>query len=128
MKTKFLYCVVAPSGSGKDRVIDTLCKQYELTKVLSYTTRKPRKDEENTHMFVSQKGFNDIKNKLIAYDNYQGNDYGATEEQADNSNIYIINVNGIKWFKQNYHGDIKIKIIYLDVPTTERRMRMINTK
>ena len=126
MKLNNFYIFCGKSGSGKDKVINTLCNKYDFTKVVSYTTRPRRKDEEkvNTHIFINQEGFNKIRSQLIAYTYFNGYEYGGTAEQVENNNFYTLDVNGIKFFKQNYKGEKPFKIIYLDVPESICKVRM----
>ena len=128
IKTKYLYCLLAPSGSGKDVVSNELHKRYGLAKIPSYTTRPRRINDPNdinSHIFTNQAGFDLIKNDLFCYDHYSGFDYGATEEQAKKYNLYVVNASGIRWYNKNYCGNIKLKVIYLDVPEDVRKNRMM---
>jgi guanylate kinase len=128
IKTRFLYCFLAPSGAGKDKVTNTLCRTYGFTKIPSYTTRLQRKNDPadiNNHIFINKTEFNNLKPDLFCYDNYDNNDYGATEQQAHKYNFYVVNASGIKWFHNNYHGDVQIKVIYLDTDESTRKVRMM---
>ena len=120
-----LYIIAAKSGAGKDHVADKLCQDHNLKKVISYTTRKKRKNEENTHIFVSKKEFNTLRNDLIAYTLFNGNEYGATRQQADESDIYIVDKKGIEYLKKHYTGNKQVKVIYISVPENVCRLRMI---
>lgn len=126
LKNFYIFC--GKSGSGKDKVINTLCKKYGFTKVVSYTTRPRRKDEEkvNTHIFVNQTGFNKIRDQLIAYTNFNSFEYGGTSEQVKDNDFYTLDVDGIKYFKDHYKGNKPFKIIYLDVPESVCKLRMYN--
>jgi len=129
LKTKYLYCFLAPSGAGKDVVTSELCKKYGFSKIPSYTTRPQRVNDPNdtyNHVFVNQQEFDNIKSNLFCYDHYDGNDYGATEQQAEDYNFYVVNASGIRWYKKEYNGNIKIKVIFLDVDESTRKVRMMN--
>jgi guanylate kinase len=119
-----LYIIAGKSGSGKDSVSDKLCTDYELRKVHSYTTRKKRKDELNTHIFVTTKEFDKIRNDLVAYTMFNGKAYGATNKQVNESDLYILDKKGILYFKEHYNNYKPFKIIYLDVPEFMCRERM----
>lgn len=128
LKTKYLYCFLAPSGAGKDKVTNELCSKHGFTKIPSYTTRPQRVNDpydQCNHIFVNQAGFDCIKSDLFCYDHYDNNDYGATEQQAHNYNFYVVNASGINWYKNHYHGDVKIKVIFLDVNESVRKVRMM---
>ena len=120
---KNIYLFLAPSGSGKTAVINILHNQYGLKELSSYTTRQPRYDGESCHTFVSVAEFKALTN-LIGYTEYAGNYYAATADQVEDSDLYTIEVDGIDYFKHNYHGTKGYKILYIDSPLTVRMERM----
>jgi len=95
-----------------------------LKKVNSYTTRKKRDEEKGTHIFVTTKEFDKIRNDLVAYTLFNGNEYGATNQQVNESDLYILDKKGIEWFKEHYNNYKSYKVIYLDVSETQCRDRM----
>lgn len=123
-KLKYLYVIVGKSGSGKDTVVGKLCNEYGFKSVTSYTTRPKRQGEGDTHIFVTKKEFNKIRKDLVAYTYFNGNEYGATKEQVNQADIYIIDKKGIEFFKEHY--DRPFKIIYLDVPESICFQRMLH--
>src|SRR5437879_9413561 len=75
-----LFVLSAPSGTGKDTVINTLKQQgMDFYVVPSVTTRTPRPDEceGNPYHFVSQETFEHLasQNELLEYANVHGNWY-----------------------------------------------------
>ena len=123
-----MYCFLAPSGAGKDKVTNELCNKYGFTKIPSYTTRPKRINDfsdQYNHIFVNQSGFDCIKPNLFCYDHYDNNDYGATEQQAHDYDLYVVNASGINWYNKNYEGTVRIKVIYLDVDEDVRKVRMM---
>ena len=56
---------------------------------------------------------------------FDDNIYFATSEQIDNSNIYIIDPDGIHYFKTHYKGNKEIVVVYLKVKRTTRFLRML---
>ena len=123
INTKIL--LVGKSGSGKNTVQDYLVKKYGLKPLLSYTTRAKRYPEEDTHTFITEQEYEEIKKKekIIAYTFYNGNHYFATEKQFAESDIYIIDIEGIRCIKE-LGIDIPYIIVYLDVPAHIRMERM----
>ena len=117
--------LVGKSGSGKNTVQDYLVKKYGLKPLLSYTTRARRYPEEDTHTFITEQEYEEIKKKekIIAYTFYNGNHYFATEKQFAESDIYIIDIEGIKCIKE-LGIDIPYDVIYLAVPAHIRMERM----
>lgn len=124
-KTNTKILLVGKSGSGKNTVQDYLVKKYGLKPLLSYTTRAKRYPEEDTHTFITEQEYEEIKKKekIIAYTFYNGNHYFATEKQFAESDIYIIDIEGIKCIKE-LGIDIPYDVIYLAVPAHIRMERM----
>jgi len=81
MKQGLLFVLSAPSGTGKDTVIQALKeKGVDFHVVTSVTTRAPRpgESEGNPYHFISQEEFNDMiaHDELIEYARVHGNWYG----------------------------------------------------
>jgi len=77
----FLFVLSAPSGAGKDTVINTLKQQgMDFYVVPSVTTRTPRPGESEGHPyhFISKETFEQLvsQNELLEYANVHGNWYG----------------------------------------------------
>ena len=125
IKPKQKILLVGKSGSGKNTVQDYLVNKYGLKPLVSYTTRTKRYPEEDTHIFITKQEYEEIKQKekIIAYTFYNGNHYFATEKQFADSDIYIIDIEGIKCIKE-LGIDIPYDVIYLDVPAHIRMERM----
>lgn len=119
--------LVGKSGSGKDTIANRLCKYYNFTQLKSYTTRPMRYSTENTHTFITDEEFDKLEN-IVAYTEFNGYRYCATQEQIDNSDIYIIDPDGINYLYNHYNGNKKIISIYVDVNPISRFFRMIHRK
>lgn len=118
-----IICVVGESGSGKSYLVDKACEFFGATQVKSYTTRPPRKNDDS-HIFVSSEEFDKIRDDIVAYTMFDGNEYGATKEQCDNNLFYVVDFNGVKMLKEQYDGDIHT--IYVDCPYAHRIINMEN--
>lgn len=129
MKLKNLYLIVGLSGSGKDTIVDALCKHYDASKVQSYTTREQRnsKDAEN-HLFANEQDYRKAleNGSVVAHTYYNGHDYWATEEQVDNADFYVIDTKGAEDIFKYYHGKRNTILLYIDVSTYNRLMRMVS--
>lgn len=120
---KNIYLIVGESGSGKTTIQQKLHKKYGLAPVISYTTRQSRCDGENNHIFVSKDEFDKLPDK-VALTNFCDNFYCATSEQINNCDTYVIDPDGIDFFKQHYTGSKIAKIIYIKSPIHTRVDRM----
>ena len=56
-----LMCILGESSSGKDPLVNQICKTSNLTQLISYTTRPQRKNEGATHIFVGEDIYNSMK-------------------------------------------------------------------
>ena len=50
--------------------------------------------------------------------------YFSTQEQVEESDVYVISPDAIDQFKQNYTGKKRIKVIYVSVSEWMRKFRM----
>ena len=122
-KTKGIYLIVGKSGSGKTTLVNEL-RKYGYTSVESYTTRPKRCKNETGHTFITEEEFDQLKD-ICAYVKYNGYRYCATSEQVNNSTLYVIDPDGIEYFKKHYTGRKKVRIIYIDCPWYTRLYRML---
>ena len=113
-----MILIIGRSGSGKDFLARELAKQG-LSQVKSYTTRPPRYEGENTHIFLSAKearGFGD----KIATTVINGYEYFATSSQMKNNDVYIIDPRGTAELLQNC-PEVTFDICYLQADDSCRR-------
>lgn len=123
MNNNTLFLICGESGSGKTTLVSALEKQHNLIPIPSYTTRPPRSENEYGHIFVNDEAFSQLKN-IVAYTQYNNCQYGATSEQVDKYNLYIIDKEGIEFFKKAYRGKKSIKVIYIKSSISTRVERM----
>src|SRR3979411_547304 len=86
LRQGLLFVLSAPSGTGKDTVINALKQQgMDFHVVSSVTTRAPRSGESdgNPYHFVSQETFDHMiaHNELLEYANVHGHWYGQPLQQ-----------------------------------------------
>lgn len=114
-----IILICGKSGVGKDYVVSKLPNIKQLK---SYTTRPKRYKNENCHIFVSKQEFEKLN--LVASTYFDNNYYGATQEQIDKCDVYIVDQNGAKELKENYTGSKKIISILLTAPLEKLVERM----
>ena len=124
MKHDYIILIVGKSGSGKSTICRQLEDEYGLKEVKSYTTRLYRGDGDDSHIFITKQEFKAL-NDLVAYTEFDGNYYGATKEQIDNNDLYIIDVDGIKYFMEWYDGKKIPIVIYIETDKSTRINRMM---
>lgn len=123
MKDKYIVLIVGESGSGKSTICDELTKRYGLKQVKSYTTRPRRSEDEDGHTFISDEEFDKLEN-ICAYTYFDDHRYCATREQIDNSDLYIIDPYGVRYFMETYDGRKIPMVVYIHADKRIRRKRM----
>lgn len=130
---KTIFCILGESGSGKDTLVKYTLKEFKLKlkPVLSYTDRPMRYGEQNgkEHIFLSKDEMTEFlksnKKDIAAYTQIgeTGYRYCAMTSVIDRSDIYIIDPNGLKEFKERTGDRYNIISIYIDCSLKERRKR-----
>lgn len=122
---KPLFLFVGRSASGKTTIANML-EKAGYPQVKSYTTRKPRYDDEPGHIFVDKEEFDNL-GELAAYTLYNGNEYGTTFDQLDKCSIYVVDVPGVETLMQKYaKNNRNICVIYFNASVYTRINRMID--
>jgi guanylate kinase len=121
---KTLFCIVGESGSGKSQIAYEL-DFYGYKSIQSYTTRKPRKQDEWGHTFCDEAKYQSYRSRseIVAYSYFNNNHYFATREQIMHSDIYIVDPDGIEDLKSKVK-DVRFVVVYLNVDPEERIARM----
>lgn len=120
-----LFCVMAETGAGKDTLVKRLCEDTGMKAIVSYTTRPRRTNEGDTHIFVDDSVYEQMKDNLAAYTEINGFRYWTTIEQIYDNDIYIIDPNGLETLENLGLEDIDICSIYINVPIDVRLERAL---
>src|SRR5271163_1436283 len=129
-----VYIVSAPSGSGKSTLVAELLKMApDLDFSVSYTTRPPRRTEQNRkeYFFVSRDEFEKMidADEFLEYADVFGNYYGTArrflrEAEARGHDLLLdIDVQGASQIMQGIPHAVSIFILPPDWDTLERRLR-----
>lgn len=103
--------LLGASGSGKSTIENELSTHHGFSKIVSYTTRKPRNNEENgkDYYFVDNETFNEILDRdlFAEYDEYSQNRlYGTLKsDYVDDNKVVVLTPNGLRQLKKNCPND-----------------------
>lgn len=124
-KEHVLMCVMAESAAGKDRLVNELCNRNNLTQLISYTTRARRANEDDTHIFVDEETYQQMKddNNIAAYTYINGNHYWSTINQLYESDFYVIDPRGVESLKALNLPNLHLVTVYVNVPEDVRKER-----
>lgn len=126
MSVNKILLIVGESGSGKTAIANKAEDKYGLKAVPSYTTRPPRFENEKGHIFVDEERFDEILSSfnVVGLTEFDRCRYCATELQVEQNDIYVIDVDGLKFFKEKYKGNKKVVVVYIKSPIEVRKSRM----
>lgn len=87
--------ILGRTASGKDTVANNLEKYYGLKRVVSYTDRPQREGEpDDSHTFVTTEEIEKLIPDMVAMTKINGYTYGATYQQVEDADIYVIDPDG----------------------------------
>lgn len=120
-----LILLVGQSGSGKTTIANYLSFINNYNQVQSYTTRAPRYEGETGHIFITEEEFDNLE-EVVAYTEYNGNKYGVTAQMLDETDIYVVDIPGVKTLIENYQNKHRtIYVFYFKSTVATRIDRMI---
>lgn len=124
----------APSGAGKTTLVHAVVTKHpELRFSISYTTRKPRKNEADgvDYLFVSKDEFMSLRDEgemleyAVVFDNYYATSRSQVEKHlADHRNVILeIDWQGARQVRESMPECVTIFILPPSVEELERRLR-----
>lgn len=127
MDENIIFLICGETGSGKSSLADYMCDYYGMRQVISYTTRPQRNEDDTGHIFITleeMEGFTDIVASTKIGDYY----YFATKQQLLESNIYVIDYDGIKSLKQQNLEGIRFVTVYINLDRKTREERAVKNR
>ena len=86
IKDGIVVVLSSPSGAGKTTLVKKIAKEKNFKISISYTTRKPRTNEENgeDYFFITEEKFRNLikNNELLEYAKVFDNYYGSSKKQV----------------------------------------------
>ena len=129
-----VYIISAPSGSGKSTLVNSVRKIIPgLDFSISYTTRKPRGDEQNgrEYFFVQRAEFDQMlrNDEFLEHAEVFGNYYGTARrflrqaEHRGHDLLLDIDVQGARQLKKRVPAAVSIFILAPSRQILEQRLR-----
>lgn len=124
-------------GVGKDTfadfLIEALKEEYDepTEKIKSYTTRKKRYEEEDTHTFITKKEWEKIpESKILAQTKINNEYYGTTINQFIYTfNIYVVDKKGVSdLIKAKQNKKIKDSLFIVKITRPESLIQIDNKR
>lgn len=130
MHKKLVFLFVGRTASGKSSLARYMCEALGLRQVKSLTTRPPRDGEitgSEDHYFVSEEEFDKISSEkdFAAYTKINGYRYATTVKELLNSDIYVIDPDGVRYLKEHCGDEVKFIEIYFSSPFELAKDRFI---
>ena len=123
-----IIVLLGASGSGKSTIENQLSTQYGFEKIISYTTRQPRNNEENgkDYWFIDNDTFREIMNRdlFAEHDEYSQNRlYGTLKsDYVDGNKVVVLTPNGLRQLKKNCpNEDILTVLVEASLGTRVKR-------
>ena len=121
-----IVCLIGESGSGKTSLAEEM-EREGYKSIQSYTTRPKRHPLETGHRFVSKEMFDKLVDRAVAYTVFNGYEYMATQMQVDESDIYVIDPDGVINLFEKI-GRENVFVIYIETSEKERFRRMVESR
>lgn len=122
-----MLILVGESASGKSSIEKYLCEYFEYNKLISYTTRSPRENEQNgvDYHFISEEKFNELKSQdfFAEVGCYNGWYYGSAAEDCTNDKVAVLTPHGLRQLKKN--TNLNIFTVYINVPRRDRLIKIL---
>ena len=121
-----MLVIIGPSASGKTQIVNKLIENYNMKKMVTYTTRPMRQHEVDglDYHFIS---VDDFQKKIkegffLEYVNYNNNYYGTSKNSLSSDKVVILESEGLKKYINEARN--QIKIVFIRCSKEIRRIRM----
>ena len=122
-----MLILVGHSASGKTEIANELKRDYDMKKIITYTTRPKRINEidDVDYHFVSEERFLELKEKdfFVETTYFNGFYYGSSKEDVKDDAVVILDPIGLSNFKNSKLDNIIA--IFLNCEENIRYNRMI---
>ena len=123
-----IIVLLGASSSGKSTIEHELATHHGFEKIISYTTRQPRNNEENgkDYWFIDNDTFREIMDRdlFAEHDEYSQNRlYGTLKsDYVDGNKVVVLTPNGLRQLKKNCpNEDILTVLVEASLGTRVKR-------
>lgn len=124
-----IYCLVGPSGSGKNTLGEEVFEPLGICRLVTHTTREMRIGEKEglSYYFTTVDNFKEIPK--IEYANYAGNYYGLSVLEVElklkkDQDVYVIlEQNGARKLKELYKENVTIIFVKISEDSMIKRIK-----
>lgn len=127
-----MIVLIGESGSGKSSIAKVLVEKYGYKRIVSYTTRPPRKGERDgiDYFFITESKFQELKGCRFFAEtgSYNGWNYGtAMDDCADSADkkIAIVTPYGMRQLYRSICFGMRIDTFYIHVPRRDRLIKLL---
>lgn len=113
--------LIGKTATGKDTIANKLCKRYGYKLAKSHTTRPKRKNEGETHYFISEENYAKYNfEERLAETTINGYHYFLTPETVEESDIIIVEPEGLNALIDYFVYEVFL-IFYIDADEEKRK-------
>lgn len=110
-----MLVLVGPSASGKTQIVQELIKNYNMKKLVTYTTRPMRVGEvdgKDYHFITVDEFKQKIDNNFfIEYVQYNNNYYGTSRSDLSDDKVVILEPTGLKHYIKEARDLITVVVL-----------------
>lgn len=122
-----MIVLVGESASGKSSIEKYFVDNYGYNKIVSYTTRQPRRNEVDgvDYHFISVEQFKSLKEQSFFAETAIYNEwhYGVAKEDCTDDKVAVLTPHGLRQVSKL--KDINIISFYINVPRRDRLIKIL---
>lgn len=122
-----MIVILGESASGKSTVQNILCKDYGYERLITYTTRSPRKGEKDgiDYHFISEDTFGKMcdNNEFCEKAEYNGWHYGIAKSDCTDNKVAVLTPHGLRQVSK--FDEFTFFTYYINVPRRDRLVKIL---
>lgn len=122
-----MIVILGESASGKSTVQNILCKNYGYERLVTYTTRSPRKGEKDgvDYHFISVDNFVKMKESGAYCETaeYNGWHYASAKEDCTDNKVAVLTPHGLRQIRK--FDELSVNTYYINVPRRDRLIKIL---